>query len=147
MYHSPRKNHTLKAFTLLEIMLVVAIISLLLSVAVYKIVGAKRSTEFVAAEADIQTISMQISTYEVNAARPPTNEQGLEALVKRPTTGPEPKRWVQLMKKLPRDPWGQKYHYQYPGKHNTDSFDLYSIGPDGKENTEDDVTNWEEEER
>lgn len=143
MNRIPRKNYALKAFTLLEIMLVVAIISLLLGVAIYNLTGAKRSAEFVAAETDIQTIATQLSTYEINAQRLPTNEQGLDALVNRPSSGPEPKRWVRLMKKLSHDPWGNKYRYQAPGKHNSDSFDLYSVGPDGEEHTEDDVTNWD----
>jgi len=132
-----------KAFTLIEIMLVVAIISVLLGLAINKMVGSLGSAKIVKAGADIATISSQITTYEMNALRKPTTNQGLEALVNKPTTGQKSKRWVQLMKSVPLDPWQNPYQYRIPGKHNPTDYDLFSWGPDGQEGTEDDIGNWE----
>jgi len=86
-------------------------------------------------ESDIQAISMQLRTYEMLNYRKPTTEQGLKALVQEPTSEPKPRKWKPLMKALPVDPWGNEYVYRNPGKLNPDSYDLYSLGADGKEDT------------
>jgi general secretion pathway protein G len=87
---------------------------------------------------DIEAISMQLRTYEMLNYRMPTTEQGLKALVSQPSTEPRPRRWKQLMKSAPIDPWGAEYIYHNPGKKNASGFDVYSLGPDGKE-SEDDI--------
>jgi general secretion pathway protein G len=92
---------------------------------------------------DIIAISTQLKLYETLNLFLPTNEQGLKALVERPTTQPVPPRWKLLMEKVPLDPWGTEYKFRYPGKKNPRSFDLYSIGADRTEGTDDDIGNWD----
>ncbi len=92
-------------------------------------------------QADITTITTELRTYEMEALFLPTNEQGLDALVHKPTAEPVPERWHQLTEGTPTDPWGMPYQYRYPGKYNTDGFDLYSLGPDRVE-SDDDIGNW-----
>jgi general secretion pathway protein G len=88
---------------------------------------------------DYQSIATAIKTYAINAGRPPTTEQGLEALVTRPTTGPLPDDWVKIADKVPTDPWKQPYYYrELPAKEESLRFEIRSMGMDGKLWTEDD---------
>jgi general secretion pathway protein G len=131
------------AFTLIEIMLVLAIISVLLGTAIYKLAGNLDIAKERRVESDIDSITTQLKTYEMEALSLPTTEQGLDALVNKPSRDPIPDRWHQLSQVLPMDPWNHPYVYRNPGKHNPTSFDLYSLGPDGQDGTEDDIGNWE----
>ena len=133
-----RKNE--KAFTLLEIMLVVGIIVIILGVAVARLGNTTGIAKDMRVRADVQAINTQLKLYESMNGFFPTTEQGIEALVTQPTTDPKPTRWYQLFKDMPKDPWGNDYIYLSPGKKNPDSFDLYSAGPDRKPDTADD--NW-----
>ncbi len=127
-------------FTLLEIMLVVGIIVIILGVAVARLGNTTGIAKDMAVKADLQTISTQLRLYEsVNGFVPPT-EQGLQALVTKPSTEPIPSRWYQLFKDLPQDPWRNNYIYLAPGRKNPTSYDLYSAGPDRLPDTADD--NW-----
>ena len=133
-----RKNE--KAFTLLEIMLVVGIIVIILGVAVARLGNTTGIAKDMRVRADVQAINTQLKLYESMNGFFPTTEQGIQALVTQPTTDPKPTRWYQLFKEMPKDPWGNDYIYLAPGKKNPDSFDLYSAGPDRKPDTADD--NW-----
>ena len=62
----------------------------------------------------------------------------MQALVVKPTSTPVPRRWSQVMDKIPPDPWGNPYKYRFPGKKKADEFEIYTMGPDGLENTADD---------
>jgi general secretion pathway protein G len=124
-------------YTLFEIMLVLGIIAVLVGSAIYMLVGNIDVAKDQRVESDIQAISMQLRTYEMLNYRKPTTEQGLKALVQQPTTDPKPRKWKQLMKAVPLDPWGAEYVYRNPGKLNPGGFDLYSLGPDGKESDDD----------
>ena len=124
-------------YTLFEIMLVLGIIAVLVSSAIYMLVGNLDVAKDQRVESDIQAISMQLRTYEMLNYRKPTTEQGLKALVQQPTTDPKPRKWKQLMKAVPMDPWGAEYVYRNPGKFNPSGYDLYSLGPDGKESDDD----------
>jgi general secretion pathway protein G len=128
------------AFTLLEIMLVVGIIVIILGVAVSKLGNTTGVAKDMAVRSGIQTISTQLRLYESMNGFLPTSEQGLQALVTKPSTEPVPARWYQLFKELPKDPWGNDFVYLAPGRKNPDSYDLYSAGPDRKADTADD--NW-----
>ena len=88
------------------------------------------------AESDIEAISMSLKTYEMLNYSLPTNDQGLGALVEKPTSEPEPKHWKKLMKDVPLDPWGSKYVYRFPSKSGK-GFDLFSLGPDKTESIDD----------
>lgn len=131
-----RKNQS--AFTLLEIMIVVTIIALLMGAAIYKLGGNVEYARHERVAADIQSISTQLKLYEAMNGFYPTTEQGLQALVTQPTTEPQPERWYQLFKELPKDPWNNNYIYLNPGRKNPSGFDLYSAGPDRKPDTPDD---------
>jgi len=125
------------AYTLFEIMLVLGIIAVLVGSAIYMLVGNIDVAKDQRVESDIQAISMQLRTYEMLNYRKPTTAQGLAALVQQPASDPKPRKWKQLMKAVPLDPWGAEYVYRNPGKLNPGGFDLYSMGPDGKESDDD----------
>ncbi|MEI8387258.1 MAG: type II secretion system major pseudopilin GspG [Verrucomicrobiota bacterium] len=124
-------------YTLFEIMLVLGIIAVLVGSAIYMLVGNIDVAKDQRVESDIQAISMQLRTYEMLNYRKPTTEQGLKALVQQPSSDPKPRKWKQLMKAVPLDPWGAEYIYRNPGKLNPGGYDLYSLGPDGKESDDD----------
>lgn len=126
------------AFTLLEIMIVVSIIAVLLSLAIYKLKGNLETAKTVAVQSDIQSISTQLKLYESLNGFMPTTEQGLQALAVKPGTDPQPTRWTQLFDSVPKDPWHNDYIYLNPGRKNPNSYDLYSAGPDRKADTGDD---------
>jgi general secretion pathway protein G len=116
--------------------LVLGIIAVLVGSAIYLLVGNIDVAKEQRVDSDIEAISMQLRTYEMLNYRMPTTEQGLKALVNQPTTEPRPRRWKQLMKTVPIDPWGNEYVYRIPGKGGA-AFDIYSLGPDGKESDDD----------
>ncbi|MGI8603140.1 MAG: type II secretion system major pseudopilin GspG [Verrucomicrobiales bacterium] len=131
-------------FTLVEIVLVLAIIALLLGLAVSKIGGVMGEGKNVKARADIGTYTSMLTMYNSNAMRYPTTEQGLKALVDKPSTGPAPRVWRRLMDSIDPDPWGNEYRYQYPGKHNgVTKPDVWSSGPDMQDGNDDDIGNWQ----
>jgi general secretion pathway protein G len=123
-------------YTLFEIMLVLGIIAVLVGSAIYMLVGNIDVAKEQRVDSDVEAISMQLRTYEMLNYRMPTTEQGLKALVSQPTTEPRPRRWKQLMKTVPVDPWGNEYVYRIPGKGGA-TFEIYSLGPDGKESDDD----------
>lgn len=133
-WHSP-------GYTLFEIMLVLGIIAVLVGSAIYLLVGNIDVARESRVEADIQAISTQLRVYEMQNLRPPTTQQGLKALVSRPSTEPMPRRWRQLLEKIPLDPWGEEYVYYSPGKKNPKGFDLFSKGSDRQEGGGDDIGN------
>jgi len=138
---SPARRLASAGYTLIEIMTVLGIIVVLISSAIYLLVGNLESAKMTRVDADIQAISTQLRTYEMQNMRMPTTAQGLEALVKRPSGDPAPRRWIQLMEQIPLDPWGEKYLYANPGKLNPRGFDLVSKGPDRVEGGGDDMNN------
>jgi general secretion pathway protein G len=132
-------NHA--AFTLIEIVLVITIISILGAALIYGIKGNVDVAKETRVEADIKAIVTQIKVYEARNLQPPTTEQGIKALVELPTTEPIPERWSQLLEEVPKDPWKHEFHYQHPAKRSKSDYDVYSLGPDGVESA-DDIGNW-----
>jgi general secretion pathway protein G len=130
-------------FTLLEIMLVVAIIALLLGAGFNYFGKTLNVGQDARLQADFVSFDQRLKTYEALNGFLPTTEQGLQALVTMPDSDPKPTKWYQQMEKLPKDPWGSDYIYEQPGKHNPDSYDIYSPGKDRIPNTADDRGNWE----
>ena len=132
-----------KGFTLIEIMVVVVIIGVIIAMTAPKFIGQSEKALLTAAKADIHTISMQLDLYKLDNFFYPSTEQGLQALVTKPSGSPEPKNWKSdgYLPKMPTDPWQNAYQYSSPGTHGI--YDLFSPGPDGKIGNEDDVTNWE----
>jgi general secretion pathway protein G len=127
------------AYTLFEIMLVLGIIAVLVGSAIYALAPNLDIAKKQRVTSDIQAISMQLRTYEMLNYRMPTTEQGIQALVQMPTADPKPAHWQKVMDSVPLDPWGQQYMYRNPGKYKTDGYDLYSLGPQGKDGDESNI--------
>lgn len=128
-----------RAFTLVEMLLVVTIIGILAALVLPKIMGRSEQARLTAARADLSGIKTALDAFEVDNGFYPKGN-GLADLVELPR---DVKNWHgPYLERVPQDPWGNIYVYQYPGKRNSSSYDLYSVGPDGKEGTEDDVGNW-----
>lgn len=137
-----RRSLRKDAFTLIEIVIVLTIISILAAGSIYMLKGNVDVAKETRVEGDIQNISTQLQLYEARNLRVPTQEQGLKALVEKPTTEPMPERWTQLLEETPKDPWGMEYKYRYPATKSKKSFDIYSVGKDGVDGNEDDIGNW-----
>lgn len=135
-------------FTLIEIMVVVVILGILAAMVAPKILSRPDQAKVTVARSDIETISQALELYRLDNGFYPSLDQGLDALVKKPTSAPEPRNWNPegYLKKAPIDPWGNSYMYLQPG--NKGKYDLYSLGADGREGGEKldaDLGNWEEE--
>jgi len=133
------KKQTLNhAFTLVEILLVMTIIGILAAIVIPKMVGRSEQARQTAASADINGgIKSALGQYEIDNGFYP---KSLQDLLVQPSNA---KNWHgPYLDKLPVDPWSNPYIYYFPGKHNQTGYDLLSIGPDGKEGTDDDIVNW-----
>lgn len=135
----PSRFRPAAAYTLFEIMLVLAIIAVLLGSAIYMLGGQLDVAKVKRVDADAQTYGVALRSYEMMNMSKPTTAQGLEALVTRPSVEPLPKRWIKSMDALTLDPWGKPYNYVNPGKKNSSGYDFYSSGPDGVAGNEDDI--------
>ena len=143
MRHLNSSTANNKAFTLLEMMVVLLIIALILGSVAFMVQGIEGDAQNVTTASKIKGLETALTSYKISNLTYPTQAQGLEALVTRPTTEPKPRRWTQLAKPDGiMDPWGRKLMYRNPGKHNVGGYDVLSLGPDGLENTEDDIGNW-----
>lgn len=133
-------------FTLIEVMVVVAILAILAAVVVPRIMDEPGKARQARAEQDIRAIESALDMYKLDNFRYPTNEQGLEALVERPTSDPEPQNYKEggYLRSLPKDPWGNEYQYSNPGEHA--EIDIYSLGANGQPDGEGEnavIGNWE----
>ena len=131
-------------FTLIEIMVVVVILGLLAAVVVPNVIARVEEARRTTAKTQIETIVTALEMYRLHNGVYPTTQQGLEALVKKPTTAPVPKRYPNepYIKSIPPDPWTNPYIYRCPGE--IGAYDIVSAGPDGEEGGEGknaDITN------
>lgn len=134
-----------RGFTLIEVMIVVVILSVLAALVVPRIMSRPGQARVVRAGQDIRAIEAALDLYRLDNFRYPSGEQGLAALVTKPTGTPAANNWNEdgYLKKLPKDPWGSPYRYRQPGQQG--KFDLYTLGADGQEggDGEDaDIGNW-----
>jgi len=130
--HRPLRRRLERGFTLVEIMVVVVIIGILGALVVPKLLGRTGESRVTAAKVDIATLMQALKLYKLDNQRYPTTEQGLQALIAKPTTGPAANGWKAggYLEKLPKDPWGNPYQYMSPGIHG--EVDLLSLGADGQ---------------
>jgi len=138
-------------FSFIELMVVVIILGILAGAIVPRYMDKADKAKIVKAKVDIAAIETSLKMYKLDNGFYPTTEQGLLALVEKPTTDPVPRSWNENgyfeKNRVPKDPWGTEYVYLCPGVHGT--FDLISYGADsesGGEGINADITNWEEQE-
>jgi general secretion pathway protein G len=138
-----RSTSAAHAFTLLEMMIVLLIIAMILGVVAAGVNGFQTKAEITTTDAKVQSLVAHLSSYKTIGAMYPTQGQGLNALLTKPSD-PAPKRWSPSLKSETDllDVWGTKFLYRYPGVHNPSAFDVYSAGPDRQPETEDDIGNW-----
>ena len=138
--HNFTSRRAARAFTLVELLLVLVILAVLAAVVVPKFTKRSEQARITAAITDIANLGSQLDQFEVDTGRYPTSDEGLKALVEQPSNV---KNWKgPYIKKMVNDPWGNPYIYKAPGTHNSSSYDLYSYGPDGQEGGGDDLDNW-----
>ncbi|WP_114417812.1 type II secretion system major pseudopilin GspG [Marinospirillum perlucidum] len=135
-----------KGFTLLEVMVVLVIIGLLVAIVAPNVLDNQDKAMVQKAKADLASLEQALEMYRLDNFNYPTSEQGLDALVTKPTLAPQPDNYREngYIRRLPTDPWGNDYQYRQPGEHGR--VDIYSLGADGREGGEDlnaDVGNWE----
>jgi general secretion pathway protein G len=121
----------IQAFTLIEVMVVVAILAVLAALIVPKVMSRPDEARVVAARQDIAALLQGLKLYRLDNLRYPSTEQGLAALIARPTLAPVPPNWKAggYLERLPRDPWGNPYQYLNPGLRG--EIDVLSFGADG----------------
>ena len=140
-----RRLTRFRGFTLIEVMVVIAILAILAALIVPKVMSRPDEARVVAARQDIAALMQALKLYRLDTKRYPTTEQGLQALVARPAQAPVPENWKAggYVEKLPLDPWGKPYQYLNPGLHG--EIDVFSFGADGVpggEGFDADLGNW-----
>jgi len=131
-------------FTLIEIMVVIVILGVLAALVVPKVMSRPDEARVVAAKQDVAAVMQALKLYRLDNQRYPTGEQGLQALVQKPTTAPIPNNWKAYLDRLPNDPWGKPYQYLNPGVRG--EIDVFSFGADGQSGgtgTDADVGSWD----
>jgi len=130
-----------RGFTLIEVMVVVVIIAILAAIVVPRIMSRPEQARIVRAKSDIMAIQNAMDLYRLDNGSYPTTQQGIAALVKKPSGEPEPQDWQPggYLKNVPKDPWDHYYHYASPGAHG--AIDIWSYGPKNKPGNKT-ISNW-----
>jgi len=140
VHSSSRKSRRSAGFTLLEMVIVLGIIAMILGGAIFAMRGIGDSAKLTQVKNDCATLRSVLEMYKLNGGQYPTTQQGLRALVEKPTSAPIPRMWSKVADKVPLDPWGNEYLYRYPGRKNPMDFEIISRGKDGQEGTDDDIS-------
>jgi len=122
-----------RGFSLIEIMVVVVILGILASLVIPKIMSRPDEARLVKAKQDVLAIQNALDLYKLDNNVYPSTDQGLMALVEKPTSTPLPLDWKPYLKSLPKDPWGNEYLYLNPGQHG--DVDVFTYGPAGQADT------------
>lgn len=133
-----------RGFTLIELMVVLVIIGVLAALIVPNVIERADDARVTAAKTDINNLMQALKLYRLDNQRYPSADQGLQALVTRPTSGPPAPNWKQYIDKLPADPWGHPYQYLNPGMKG--EIDVLSLGADGEpggEGKNADIGSWQ----
>lgn len=132
-------------FTLIEIMVVVVIMGVLAALVLPKVLDRVGQSKTAAAKVEISTIMQALKMYKLDNQRYPTTEQGLQALMAKPTTGPAASGWkAPYLEKMPKDPWGNNYQFLSPGvKGEVDVFSYGADGQPGGTGDDADIGSWE----
>lgn len=127
------KTHRIQGFTLIEIIVVVVIIGLLAAVIAPNIFGQVEEARIKKSLSDLRALESALNLYRLDNFNYPSTDQGLQALVTKPSGSPEAKNWRKggYLPRMPLDPWGSEYQFAYPGTSGTE-FDLFTFGADGK---------------
>jgi len=138
-------RHSTRGFTLIEVMVVIVILGILAALIVPKVMSRPDEARIVAARQDIASLVQALKLYKLDNLAYPATEQGLQALVMKPATPPQPPNWKPggYLDRLPKDPWGRDYLYLNPGQHG--EIDVYSRGADGEPGGDGgaaDIGNW-----
>lgn len=141
----PRARGGAAGFTFIEIMVVVAILAILAALVVPRIMGRTDDAKRTAAKVQIRNIEGALQLYKLDNGVFPSSEQGLKALIEKPSVGVVPKKWKLggYLPKLPEDPWGNSYKYLSPSPKG--DYEITSLGTDGEvggEGVNADITNW-----
>ena len=135
-----RKTLRRAGFTLIELLLVLVILGVLAAIVVPKFAGRTEQARQAAAKTQVSSFATVLDAYEVDNGFYPKGKSGLNDLVQ---ASRDAKNWRgPYLKEVPKDPWGNEYVYECPGKNNPTSYDVSSMGPDGQLGTEDDINNW-----
>jgi general secretion pathway protein G len=133
-----------RGFTLIELMVVLVIIGVLGALIVPNLIDRADDARVTAARTDVNNLVQALKLYKLDNQRYPSAEQGLEALVAKPTAGAVPPNWKPYVDKLPADPWGRQYQYLNPGvKGDIDVFSFGADGQPGGEGNDADVGSWQ----
>ena len=140
----PTLRRRVRGFTLIELMVVLVIIGVLAALIVPNVLDRADDARVTAARTDVNNLMQALKLYRLDNQRYPSGEQGLEALVRKPTAGTIPPNWRPYIDKLPNDPWGRPYQYVNPGVRG--EVDVFSFGADGQpggEGKDGDVGSWQ----
>jgi general secretion pathway protein G len=135
---------TQSGFTLIEVMVVVVILGILAAIVVPRVMDRPDAARITKAKADIRAMETALNLYKLDNFVYPNTDQGLQALVSKPSGTPEPRNWKQYMDRLSKDPWGNEYQYLAPGIKGT--VDIFSLGADGQpggDGANADIGNWD----
>ena len=139
-----KKRNIQNGFTLIELLLVLVILAVLSAAIVPKFAKRGQQAKETTAKTDIANLEVVFDMFEIDTGRYPTTSEALGALLRAPASVKDDWKGPYLKRGIPKDPWGNEYAYRQPGQHNEYGYDLYSYGPDGVNGTEDDITNWSE---
>ena len=132
--------------SLLEILIVLSIMAVLIAIIAPRILGSQKKADIKATRLQISNIEEAVKLYAADNRTFPQSEEGLAALFDKPADEKRAKNWDGPYfdgEESPVDPWGNEFKYEYPPTHGTRDFpDIWSFGPDGEENTDDDIVNW-----